>query len=343
MKVYKYRSVVDNDIISRDINSFKSNQFYASNFKNLNDKFEANFDELISDTIDIIGTVFSTETTDFKNIFAQIISYKEKIGIFCLSKNPFNETLWAYYSSDNKGYCIQYDLEKLIGKTINKEFSTVLEVEYCNGKPVVTFSDFQKANMISKMFATKKQRWKHEEEVRLIFDNIGLMKHHESAITGIYFGCDANDKFIEKIISEFKDRDIIFYKIIVNSNTNEFEEEIIAKNFKNYNYDIDIFKFNLVKTIDFTAISYYLHIQENYTQEQLQHLALGFKERNFYKPSNIYFINNLNVLDIIEKYPKSDQEYLHFAESIVADFSHDCFELCLYPFKDFRYEQITNI
>lgn len=342
MKVYKYRSVNDKEILNRDINSFKKNQFYAPNFKSLNDKFEANFDEIISNVINILGKVFSADTSELEKNITEIISYKEKLGIFCLSKNRFSETLWAYYSNDNKGYCIQYDLDKLEGKIINRDFSTLLDVQYSDEKPVITIPDIQNGKLITKMFATKKKRWEHEEEIRLIFDTVGFKEHHESAITAIYFGCDANDEFIEQIKSEFINRDIVFYKIIANSQTNEFEEEIIGQSFKTYKQNINSFNFSIAKMIENTANSYYIHIKENYELEDLQQLAIAFKERYFYKPSNIYFINNLEVLDIIEKYPKNDHEYLKFADSVVADFPHDSSEIYQYPFKDFRYYKITK-
>ena len=47
--------------------------------------------------------------------------------------------------------------------------------------------------MSTNVFGVKKENWKHEEEIRLIFNNSSLKSHHESAITGVYFGCHATE------------------------------------------------------------------------------------------------------------------------------------------------------
>lgn len=342
MKVYKFRSIDNKKILKRDLDSFQENKFYAPNFKNLNDKFEANFDEIISDSVNLLGNTFNTDTSDIKKSINEVISYKEKLGVFCLSKNCFSEPLWAYYASDSKGYCIEYDLEKLKGITKNRDFSIELVLNYYDEKPIITVHDIMSKNLIPKMFASKKKCWEHEEEIRIIFDSAGLKEHHESAITGIYFGSDASEKLIEKIKSKFIDREITFYKITVNSQKNKLEKELINKNTKKFKYNIDNFNFKLVKTVDSTAMSYYLHIEENYNINELQNLAMAFQERNYYKPSNIYFINNLEVLEVIEKYPKNNHEYLKYAESVVADFQNGSLEVFEYPFKDSRYIELIN-
>jgi hypothetical protein len=195
-----------------------------------------------------------------------------------------------------------------------------------------------------KMFGTKKNRWNHEEEIRLIFDNSGLKDHHESAITGIYFGCDVSDDLILEYSKEFSNRNIDFYKMEVNLQSNELERILIHKNEKKLKFDISKFDFELVKTIDNPSISnYYLYTRKNYNLEELKELAQAFREKFSYKSCNIYFIDNLDILDIIEIYPKNDIEYVKFAESIIAAFPFDCDdEIFSYPFKDWKYAELIK-
>lgn len=344
MKVYKYRGVLNNDNLKRDLKTFLNNEFYASKFDTMNDKFEANFDEIITDTVTYFEKVFNIDATNVKKGIEKIIESKNKLGIYCLSKTYKNETLWAYYADNNKGYCIEYDLEKLKDKTRNLDFFSVADVNYTDNKPVITVLDINSKNVINKMFATKKKRWSQEEEIRLLFDNFGLKKHHQSAITAIYFGCDSSDELIENLISEFDDRDIDFYRMITNFNSNEFERKLIHKNVRKLNFNIDKFNYKLVKTIDNPVVTnYYLYTEKEYDLQDLKELSLAFKEKYSYKNCNIYFINNLEVIEIIEKYPKDDNEYIKFAESIIADFPFDCDgKIFPYPFKDWKYKELIS-
>lgn len=115
-------------------------------------------------------------------------------------------------------------------------------------------------------------------------------------------------------------------------------------NIMKLNFDINKFNYQLVKTIDnSTVTNYYLYTKIKYNLNELKELALSFKEKYSYKNCNIYFINNIEILEVLEKYPKSDSESVKFAESIIADFPFDCNdEIFSYPFKDWKYEELIT-
>lgn len=215
MKVYKYRGIESN-CLERDIITFSNNKFFAPKFENLNDPFEANFNEIISETLENINKLFSYDVNDVKDNLNNLIDFKNKLGIFSLSKNAFSEQMWAYYASSNKGYCIEYEIEKLKDKNQNFDYFRQLEVKYTDDIPTLDITDLysKSENMLIKMFGTKKNNWKHEEEIRLLFDESFLKNHHFSAITAIYFGYQASEDIKNKIYENFTDRDIEFYEII---------------------------------------------------------------------------------------------------------------------------------
>ena len=331
-------------ILERDLNTFLANKFYASTFETMNDKFEANFDEIITETFVSLEKLFNIKVSDLKKRIQEITKFKDTLGIYCLSKTYLSETLWAYYADNNRGYCIEYDIYKLKDKTQNFDFAYEVDVNYSDEKPILTINDINNQIAINKMFGTKKKRWSQEEEIRLLFDNSGFKTHHHSAISAICFGCDASNELIEKFIQKFENRNISFYKMKINYQTNGFERELITKNIMKLNFDINKFNYQLVKTIDnSTVTNYYLYTEIKYNLNELKELALSFKEKYSYKNCNIYFINNIEILEVLEKYPKSDSEYVKFAESIIADFPFDCNdEIFSYPFKDWKYEELIT-
>ncbi|WP_343611153.1 DUF2971 domain-containing protein [Chryseobacterium oranimense] len=186
MKVYKYRSI-EKDVFDRDFKTIESK---------LNDPFDIYFDEEISQLINILKILFPIKELDnFENQFREVLKFKEKIGVYCLSRDFLNEQLWAYYASSYSGYCIEYDLDKLMDRGQNFDFQYQFEIDYKESIPRLDINDIIniKNNFIQKMFATKKSAWQHEKEIRLIFDKYGMKKFHPSAITGLYFGIKTPD------------------------------------------------------------------------------------------------------------------------------------------------------
>lgn len=341
MKVYKYRSD-DKKYLKRDLQTFSKNQFFASNFENLNDVFEANFDEIISQELMEIGKVFNINTSNINETYKKIEKYKEVLGIFSLSKIWNSHPLWSYYANDNKGYCIEYDYEKLKDKSLNEDLSYSIEVNYTNKKPLVAISDIRE-NIIKKMFATKSSDWIHEKEIRLIFEKSSLKTHHESFITAIYFGCKASEELIELFKKKFKNRDIIFYKLYVDKTKNTFQRKKIWSDKKKLKYDLSEYNYEILKEVNyFETITFYIFLKEYYNSKQLTELTLAIREKYSYKYCNIYFLNDKNFIDIAIKCPLSDEEYLKYADVLVAQFFHTDKIIHVFPYKDSRYREIKK-
>lgn len=155
MKAYKYRSI-ENEIFKRDLETFRQNKFFAPTFEMLNDPFEANFDEVITIALNSLSQTFAVDTESLKKKLKNTFDLKNKLGIFSLSKNWDIEQMWAYYASANKGYCIEYDVKKLKDKTRNFDFSTQIEIDYCDQKPTLSIEDIKNDSMLKKMFGIKK-------------------------------------------------------------------------------------------------------------------------------------------------------------------------------------------
>lgn len=344
MKAYKYRSIEDEKILERDLNTFSENQFFAPTFEMLNDPFEANFNEVISNTANGLKDIFSISTENILECLKEVTNYKYKLGIYSLSKSWDIEQMWAYYASSNKGYCVEYEIEKLKDKTRNLDFSNQLNITYSNQRPTLNIEDINNGLILNKMFGTKKEKWKPENETRLIFDNSSLKNHHDSAITAIYFGSQTESSLIENFKNKFKNRDLKYYKILVNIEKNHLERELIFESSKMRKFDISQYKFEIIKHKNNPqAENYYIYLEDVLTTAELKEFALAFREKYCYKLCNLNIFNTLEVIDIIDEYPLKNKNYIKYAEAFIAlaDFSTEKI-IIEYPYKDFYYKELIE-
>lgn len=343
MKVYKYRGI-ENDKLERDISAFQNNQFFAPKFEMLSDPFEANFNENISNTLDLVKNVFSVDSDKAKQQLQEIIELKHKLGILSLSKTCYSEQMWDYYASWNRGYCIEYDFHKLKDKTKNFDFSSELEITYTDDIPTLNIEDLKGNLMIKKMYGVKKKNYIHEEEIRLIFDNSSLKSHHESAITGIYFGYQTDDKIIQLFKEKFSNRDLKFYKIYPNKKTNNLESKIIFESKRQRKFQIKKYEFEILKHQDNSVVeNYYICLKNYLTSDELREFVLAFREEYCYKPSNLNIFDTSDILDLIDVYPLKGERYVRYADSFIAsaDFNGSNEDLVLeYPLKGSYYKKV---
>lgn len=213
MLVYKYRGITVKD---RDIDTLSDNKYYASLFKDLNDPFENTFNDEITVLFKKIKESFCTDMQLCQSLLDKIKLYNTKMGIYSLAKSPYNELMWAHYADSNKGFCIEYDLDKLKEETnfplqLNLNCINVL---YEKNPPIVDISDINNNKLLQKIFGTKSKSWEDEDEVRIISDNYGLISYYPSALKGIYFGYATDESLQNKIIDRITLPNIKFYKII---------------------------------------------------------------------------------------------------------------------------------
>lgn len=228
MKVYKYRGG-NEATFDRDLDSIRKNYFWAPKFNELNDPFEGLFlgiqDNFIAkllkkqlgDTLEKVGEAY-INVLNF---------HKESKGIYSLSKTYNNELLWAHYGDSHKGFCIEYDTEKLKKSYIGYE-TYEFDVEYESTPREITFEDALSVNRntlaeIKKIFGRKPLSWKYEKEYRIITN---LSKSHPydfDALIGIYFGLRMEDEQKEKIRKTLSGRGISFYQMILKENSYQLD------------------------------------------------------------------------------------------------------------------------
>jgi len=342
MKVYKYRG---KENFQRDLFSLVNNQIFAAPFKDLNDPFEGVFNDDITKILILLERKFKSDSSEVIEQLEIIKDYKNKLGIYSLSTNPKDELLWAHYSSSHKGFCIEYDLEKLEQHAIGAPPIKKLSVDYKKLPQSITVKDISNDSLLIKLFSTKSKRWEYEEEIRLIFASFGLKKYHESTLSSIYFGINMSASDKETIIKTLINRDVKFYDTFVEENTYILNQKLVHENKRKLTYNLDPNSYEIVKTSNNTHVeNFYVHYKNQKKDTNSFKLFLkGFVEKHVTKEHyNIYLIDDLSILPIIDKTNKSPKEYINFADHIFA-ISTNVVDIDKYPFKDFHYNKYCNI
>lgn len=319
MKVYKYRSI-DEKAFERDFKTLRENCFFAPNYAHLNDPFDIYFNEQITPVIKTLRAIFPDNSiSNFENELRKTLDFKERVGIYCLSKDFLNEQLWAYYASSYFGYCIEYDLNKLTDKSQNPDFECQLEIHYEDDIPTIGIDDIKNTeSFIKKIYAIKKSTWKHEDEIRLIFNNNGLKKNHSSAITGIYFGFRTEQVIKESFYDLFKNNDVKFYEVFPSNF--RLERKLIYETKRSLKYKINKFNFEFLREPRENRWEqiFEVHYKGNSNDpNEIKEFVQAFKEMYCFKKSTLYIFNNKEVVSLLDTYPMNEDQHIEYNKSTI--------------------------
>lgn len=224
-KGYKYRGGVGifnekkESFFERDLKTLIDNQIYAPLKDKLNDPTETYFDDTdFLRFLDENKKHSSDVRMVYNNLKSSIVS---KNGIYSLSNSFKSELLWAYYADGHHGFCIEYDIDVIqSGFNYNRYamLSDIIEVDYLPNVSIINRLNFNslvkdKNRLLNIMVGSKSISWKHEDEVRLIFENSGLLEIDYRAVTAIYFGCRMGLNERERIMSALKGRGINYFEM----------------------------------------------------------------------------------------------------------------------------------
>ena len=228
MKLYKYRAD-----IYRDLLTLVNNQIYAPTAQNLNDPAETIVNDSkmyeVFNLIEKSGLPINIAKDNYAKIIAQA---RTKLGIFSLSKTVFNELLWAYYTNGHKGFCIEYDFEKLQKSLPKEQLHGIFSVQYKNDTPEfsmnsITYNLVDDTQFIKCLIATKSTAWEREEEIRITLYSSGLLGISPESVTGIYFGLRMPESDKELVKTSLKGRSIKYYQMKLKPNSYLLEAELI--------------------------------------------------------------------------------------------------------------------
>lgn len=239
--LYKFVSFDKNLLV---LESIKSQKLKYTKPKFLDDKYETDFQinwapflksEGISKEMNAIykqkhgEKIEETMTKQIQKLF------KTQFGVCSLTSDPFNTSLWARYTDDNKGFLIEFkfpknkdnvashlipiplvykqNISKINGKEVNKIF-----IDCKNDEPNEV--DDERFTIIQKALFTKALNWKFLKEYRMLEvdltdiekeeKNIILRKYPLDYLSSIVLGMnitDDNKIKIQEVIDELNKKD----------------------------------------------------------------------------------------------------------------------------------------
>ena len=102
-------------------------------------------------------------------------SFKENIGIYCLSEIHYNMLMWSLYADKHKGICIGYNSE-ILERAVKSHFKTIinhpwvhfLKAQYEEDYPIIRpTTDMSHPQDFIKKLKTKFAQWSYQKEWRL--------------------------------------------------------------------------------------------------------------------------------------------------------------------------------
>lgn len=154
-----------------------------------------------------------------------LYDYKLTFGITCLTTKlkdgpePLsNPLMWSHYADGFKGFCIQFDVEKLANGLEDKG-AYLLLVDYTNERPTINgfefFRDwnrpeaenpFTAQKVVDKLFATKHKAWAYESEFRFFHKEVcqRTLQYPLEAIEKVIVSGNARPENIDMIKSTLK-------------------------------------------------------------------------------------------------------------------------------------------
>lgn len=164
------------------LESLENHEIYASHPNQLNDPFDTVSDLVSFDHVESIGTILSEsikeepvirerfieEPLSLGNLAEQshTIQLYSKLGIFCLTEDPNNMLMWAYYTN-HQGFCVEYDYS-----SFSFPFHGPFQMKYQEKFQILSIRNGAHVCMLYQS-NIKSIEWSHEKEWRILPEKRG--------------------------------------------------------------------------------------------------------------------------------------------------------------------------
>jgi DUF2971 family protein len=225
---FKFKSItinqddeLDQRSVSHVIDPIVESYFFLPTREKLNDPNEGIFQNQIQTGITAFlqGLVGIGERTQLAralyDLANQISQSTDNSGVFSLSSNITDELMWAHYAASHCGIAIEYNLDHLTRFCLKTSLHR-FRVEYVDEPPSLDIQHLQNDPEIAvrTMLGHKSPRWSHEQEYRVLLENIhGQIPHDYRAVKSITFGLKVPEKVQKQIYEATKHKVPKYYEI----------------------------------------------------------------------------------------------------------------------------------
>ena len=124
------------------------------------------------------------------------------MGVFSASQDPRNEPMWAHYSADHRGYCVQLDT------TQDSAFLLAEKALYSDVFPTLTLPHEHHGDVM-KAYLHKSSAWAYEREWRLVTPQSGYaIQLRPETIAGVILGVRATPATVQAIADFNEERTV---------------------------------------------------------------------------------------------------------------------------------------
>lgn len=224
--VFRFRPPNENTL-----SELKEKYVWFSNRDSLNDELDSNpefvklstnpeeqkllYDTIAENILDQKTKAYFDKNMDAERLqeFAstKIKPFVSSFGISCFTMYPMNKKLWDVYSENNKGVCLHFD-----SSDDPKFFHNILPMFYVSEINEREYSAISEPNHIIDLFYKKTEKWSYEKELRLLKDKTGRVSFKPSSLRNVLIGYDAEQDFIDAVISTVKDNynDVKVFQVV---------------------------------------------------------------------------------------------------------------------------------
>jgi hypothetical protein len=201
------------------IDELENSYIYFSDRKELNDPYDSipnlinltnDAEELKSSYNLILENINDSITKSYFNrkfsadnvkdlINESLEPFLNQFGIACFSINQLNLPLWANYSNNSKGICLQFNMNKDVDF-----FKNWRPVTYETDLKQTIFNPSTNQSGIMDVFFRKLKLWDKEYEIRLVKQQKGKIKFKNEALANVILGYNIEINYKDKIIKTIK-------------------------------------------------------------------------------------------------------------------------------------------
>lgn len=227
-RLYKYRSA-DGDL---HLDTLVGDKIWAASPASLNDPFEASLlvDEERAITLDLLsmqrqewvavlsGLGALPAVEKFLAEIERFVEAAKSWGVYSLSQSCLDELSWAHYSDSHRGFCIEYDVDRLLDRDL--KLQRLHHVFYEERPPdleparLLTLGETEAAKHLTRaLIATKSKSWQHEQEWRLLTQRCGRFSYDFRAVRSIYFGYRMKQERRLEFMRRLQGRGTLYYVV----------------------------------------------------------------------------------------------------------------------------------
>ncbi len=315
MIAFKYRACKEEEGKYRDIDMLLANQVYASPLSKLNDCFEGKYCENIDKQLDAIEVASHYDVSSIRKRWHDLKSTVEAVGIYSLALSeegfPNNKQLWSLYAGEYTGFCIAYDIDKLVQ---NEQFPWLVNrvtMCYQESAPIVDVMDFSsETQLLQKMLGTKGKDWVREKEFRLVYDKPGVKTYNWAALKAVYLGFKMKDELKKTIINGLQGRDVDIYEMAPISGSYDFQADLMFSLRRKFDNALKEDEYEIIDTDHQAKVEnfYVLYKGTDQSDKKLTAFLKKFREMHATMNANVELYDSPVVKPLLKKYPLNDVE-----------------------------------